>query len=103
MTKARTILYLKESITDRYRVELKVYGVDRSKKYPDGFKVSFALIDLESNQLRVLIDNHAPYGFHFHEGLPDDKNLREKVNISNYFEALDEFWIRANRIIYDQN
>ncbi len=88
--------------TDRFRVVLKVYEVTPSRKFPDGIKAKYVLIDVVQNAERLLVDNHEPYGFHMHAGLPDEKSLRVKLKTENYLEALKEFNREVWRIIENE-
>jgi hypothetical protein len=91
MAKATLILDQGLEISERYRVELKVFKVDPSERFPDGIKVSFALLDVIDKVPRLLVDNHAPFGFHVHTELPKNKQVRKPLVVKNYQEALDEF------------
>ncbi len=91
MTKAKVILDLKFDIPERYGVELKVFEVDRSFKFPEGVRARYVLIDMIDLIPRLLVDNHPPHGFHVHTQLPVNKNIREKLHVKNYLEALTEF------------
>ena len=55
----------KERIKDRYIMELKIYQLEMSSQYPDGFKYSLICKDLRTGR-QVLIDNHHPKGHHIH-------------------------------------
>ena len=99
MTKATILLDQKLDISERYRVELKVFEVQKSERFPERIKVSFILIDVIAKVPRLLIDNHAPFGFHVHEDLPNNKESRRQLPVSDYSEALEEFWRLAKEII----
>ena len=103
MTKAVVLLDQKLDISERYRAELKAFEVEISRKYPEGVKVSFALIDVIQKVPRLLIDNHAPFGFHVHEELPSNKDSRRRLKTNDYLEALDEFWRLAKEITNDED
>ena len=92
MTKARVLLDQKLNISERFRVELKVFEVEPREKHPEGVRVRFALIDVLKKAPRLLIDNHAPFGFHVHNELPGNKDKRQILKSKDYQEALDEFW-----------
>lgn len=98
MGKARVLFEQKLDISDRYRVELEVLAVEPSAKHKDGIKVSFVLIDAVEKVPRLLIDNHAPHGFHVHADLPRNKEART-LNVETYKEALQEFWRMAKEIL----
>ena len=46
-------------------VELSIYDVGKSSKYPDGIKYGLVCKDLKTGKL-VLFDNHHPKGPHGH-------------------------------------
>lgn len=92
MKKAKVLLDERLELSEKYRVELKVLEVEPSNKHPEGIKVSFALIDAIKGVPRLLIDNHAPFGFHVHTELPGNKDSRRNLPTKDYTEALDEFW-----------
>lgn len=99
MAKALIVLNQVLDISERFRVELKVFEVEASAKYPEGIKVRFVLIDVIHKVARLLIDNHEPFGFHVHEELPENKSARRLLSTRDYAEALDEFWRIAKEIV----
>jgi hypothetical protein len=103
MAKAVVLLDETLDISERYRVEIRAYEIEPNKKHPEGVKVSFTLIDVINKVPRLLIDNHAPFGFHVHEELPENKESRRILKTVNYLEALDEFWKLVKDIINDEN
>jgi hypothetical protein len=46
-------------------LELKLWEVEKTKKYPDGIKYRLIMIDPKT-RYRILMDNHSPKGHHFH-------------------------------------
>ena len=86
----------------RYIAYVKVYGVEKSSKYPDGIKARFALVDSEG-ATHLLVDNHEPFGFHIHTRLPRDKKHRTRIEAINYSEAMDLFFDEVRRIISEDN
>lgn len=54
---------------------------------------------MAGNYIRLLVDNHEPFGFHIHTQLPEDKNVRIQLPVSNYSEALQLFRQEVERII----
>ena len=91
MKKARVLLDEILDISERYRVELKVFEVNPSYKYPEGVKARFVLVDLLNKVPRLVVDNHAPFGFHVHANLPEERDSRLLLDTSDYLEALDKF------------
>lgn len=89
-------------LTAYFRLEAKVCEVKPSEKYPEGFKAKFVLIDVERNVARLLVDNHATFGFHIHTQLPDDKTTRVSLELNNFFEAFEEFLNEAERIVKNE-
>ena len=90
-------------ISERYRVELKVYETGVSKKYPEGIKVRFTLVDVLEKVPRLLVDNHAPFGFHVHTELPKNKGSRQTLEAKDYLVALDEFWRLVKEILENED
>ncbi|MBF0299515.1 MAG: hypothetical protein HQK51_12390 [Oligoflexia bacterium] len=82
-----------------YKIKIRVYEVENDQKFPENVKVSLALIDLTIGKVVLLIDNHEPFGFHIHSGLPQDHGIRESLNITSYEEAIDCFREEVRRII----
>ena len=98
--KARVILdqQLVFGSNDRYNVFLKVYEVERSKKFPDGIKAKFVMVDTEDNTTRLLIDNHEPYGFHVH-AKSNKGDTRIRLDATDYLAALQVFRAEVERIV----
>ncbi len=87
-------------VPDKFAISVKVTEVpDSSLKYPEGVKASFVLLDLTINLPVVLVDNHAPFGFHLHPGLPEDKNLRKELKTSSYEEAYRIFMEEVSKYV----
>ena len=63
--KAPLRYFAKNRIHGRYLVELSIYDVGKSSKYPDGIKYGLICKDLKTGKL-VLFDNHHPKGPHVH-------------------------------------
>lgn len=81
--KAHLRYYAKNVIRDRFVVELSIYDVGKSTKYPDGIKYGMICKDLTTGDF-VLLDNHHPKGPHVHVNecefayeYVDDKQLLE--------------------------
>ena len=63
--KAHLRYFVKNKIHGRYVVELSIYEVGKSAKYPDGIKYGLICKDLKTGK-SVLFDNHHPKGPHIH-------------------------------------
>lgn len=63
--KAHLRYYTKNKVQNRYVVELSIYEVGKSSKYPDGIKYGLICKDLKTGEF-VLLDNHHPKGPHVH-------------------------------------
>lgn len=81
--KARLRFYLKNMLRGRYVVELSIYEIEASTRYPEGIKYGLICKDLKSGDF-VLMDNHHPKGPHVHVNdeefsynFVDDDNLVE--------------------------
>ncbi len=63
--KARLRYYVKNNLHGQYVIELSIYEVGQSVKYPDGIKYGLICKDLKTGSF-VLMDNHHPKGPHIH-------------------------------------
>lgn len=63
--KAHLRYFTKNRVQNRYVVELSIYEVGKSSKYPDGIKYGLICKDLKTGNY-VLLDNHHPKGPHVH-------------------------------------
>jgi hypothetical protein len=79
------------AISSRYRVILQVARVPAGKKFPNGIKAKYVLIDVDGGFPRLLLDNHEPFGFHMHTRLPEDESHRVSLSLTDYRDALDLF------------
>ena len=86
----------------KYQTIVKVYEVEKSKKFPQGIKAKFLLQDVENNSPRLLVDNHEPYGFHMHTKLPGDHDHRVELNVDTYQEAMTIFFDEIERILKNE-
>jgi hypothetical protein len=83
----------------KYCAIVKITKVSISNKFPDGIKVKCVLIDTDYNRPLLLLDNHEPYGYHFHPLLPDDKKFRLTISINSYEEALEIFFREVKKVV----
>ena len=60
-------------------------------------------VDVLAKVPRLLVDNHAPFGFHVHTELPGNKGFRKILETKDYLLALDEFWRLVKEIIENEN
>jgi hypothetical protein len=78
--------------------------LNRSLYPPDGVKSVFT-IKREKNpgteefELVLLIDNHAPFGFHEHPKLPDKHDYTRTIHISSWQDAWFEFEKRIEDVL----
>lgn len=86
----------------RYEARIKVLEVPRSLKFPDGFKVSCVLLDKNSKTVRLVLDNHQPFGYHIHTALPQNKNARLQVDVKNYAEAIRLFFREVRKVANEE-
>lgn len=63
--KAELVYWHKARIHDRYIIEMEIFKVAKSVRYPDGIKYGLILTDPRTGKL-VLMDNHHPKGPHIH-------------------------------------
>lgn len=85
-------------VSDKFAISVKVFEVPPDDlKHPEGVKTSFVLVDLELGKPVFLIDNHAPFGFHMHTGMPENKDQRQELQISTYQEAYEVFMVEVEK------
>jgi len=100
---SRKLVYEKIEISERFRIEIRVYAVRVSVRFPQGIKARFVLIDVERGLPRLVVDNHAPFGFHAHTRMPYESEYRELMEAHNHAEALSEFWRLALEVLKNEN
>lgn len=62
-------IFIKHDTLDKEAIiELKVWELPISNKYPDGLKYSLFCVEVESKEIIVGIDNHHPKDHHIHFG-----------------------------------
>ena len=88
-------------VPDKFAISVKVFEVSGDVMRPEGVKTSFVLLDLETNAPTLLVDNHAPFGFHMHTGLPNNKHIRVKLEVTTYQEAYEAFMVEVERRVKD--
>ena len=76
---------------------MKIQEVPKNDNRPDGFKVNFVLVNLETMEPMLIIDNHKPFGYHIHSDVNDHSN-RIELQVSGPYEALDLFIKRVKEI-----
>lgn len=103
MPKAKILMDLEFGFLERFWVKLKVFQFEPDEKYPQGIKARFVLVDTVRKVPLLLVDNHEPFGFHVHEELPENKNTRRMLKTTDYWVALTEFRLLAERIVNDEN
>jgi len=87
--KAHLRYFVKNNLHGRYVIELSIYEVGISSKYPDGIKYGLICKDLKTGDY-VLMDNHHPKGPHIHF---NDQELRyEYVNDERLIEDFQN-WV----------
>lgn len=82
----------------RFEARIKVLEVPKSLKFPDGFKVSCVLLDTQTKTVRLVLDNHQPFGYHVHTELPHNKSARLQIDVKNYTEAIRFFFREARKV-----
>jgi len=101
--KASLVIHQEEVLLGgKYVVSIKVFAVEKSRKFPDGIKAKYLLQNAEEGVARLLVDNHQPYGFHMHTKMPHDAGHREGLETVNYRVALEFFLTEVGRIIRNE-
>lgn len=79
------------------RIEVMIEQTSDIIKYPpEGIKCVFRVfrekgLGNEEFELILLIDNHEPFGFHYHDRLPTVHDSRLSIHISNWCDAWNIF------------
>lgn len=63
--KATLVYWHKARVHDHYILEMEIFKVAKSIRYPDGVKYGLILTDIRTRK-HVLMDNHHPKGPHIH-------------------------------------
>lgn len=63
--KATLVYWHKARLQERYVLEMEIYKLSKSARYPEGIKYGLVLMDLRTGN-KVLMDNHHPKGHHIH-------------------------------------
>ena len=83
---ARLILHSKVVLKSGVIVEMKVWELDRTERYPDGCK--YSLYGIYGGRVLVGYDNHHPKGHHRHLGKVEMKyDFSSLENLRNDFKA----------------
>jgi hypothetical protein len=81
-------ILIKHDTLDREAIlELKVWELPVSSKFPDGIKYSLFCVETESREVIVGIDNHHPKGHHIHFGDVEEIYFFEGVE-----KLIDDFY-----------
>ena len=90
------VIFEKSVKMGNYIAKMKIQTVTPSENRPDGFKVNFVLLRLADFEQALLIDNHAPLGYHIHDS--SNPKERNKLEVNGPYEALDLFIMKAKEI-----
>jgi len=94
------IIFDKTRIISGYLVRTKIQTVPPNPNRPDGFKVNFVVVHRETGERILLVDNHAPIGYHIHPD-PKEPKKRVKLEVSSPFEALEIFEQKVSEICHE--
>lgn len=102
MIHARTIEHYSIILkAGRWAATIKALQVSGNPKFPDGIKLNCVLLDIKNNHVRLILDNHAPFGYHIHPHMPEDGAYRVKITVADHTEAIEFFFRHAERIIHE--
>lgn len=94
--------YLTGKTDASFLVEIDVHRTTNLEMFAEGVSATFRLLRVNSNgekDLVYLIDNHAPFGFHEHDNLPDNHDSRVLINTNSWQEAWIKFQEKCREII----
>ncbi|MGE4131422.1 MAG: hypothetical protein AB7F86_07270 [Bdellovibrionales bacterium] len=89
--KAHLRYYVKNRIHGRYVMEVSIFEVGKSNKYPDGIRYGLICKDLRTGEY-VLLDNHHPKGPHVH--INEDEFPYEYVSDDKLIEDFNDLVLR---------
>lgn len=95
------IIFNKNRRVGKFIAKMKIQKVPPNENRPDGYKVNFILLNRDDFSQVLLVDNHAPLGYHMHPD-PDDPKKRVPLNVSSPFEALEVFEEKVKEICRDE-
>lgn len=79
-----------------YRIEISIDETHDRDKHPEGVKAIFRMLKIteDKESLVALMDNHKPFGFHYHNKLPALHDSRESIDTDSWQEA----WVKFQEI-----
>lgn len=86
----------------RYLVKVKVLQVMKGTKYPNGIKAKYVLLNLEKMEIRLLVDNHSPWGYHLHPELPENHEVRVRLGVKDYKKAEEFFFKEVEKVLKNE-
>lgn len=93
------ILVNQRRVVGKWVYTIRILKVTPSKKFPEGIKAKYNLIDLEKDICVFLVDNHDELSFHYHPELPENHDCRLPLNTTSYKEALEFFLEKIKEIM----
>ncbi len=97
--RSKVLKDLKQKIGLFHVIHVKLQKVPPSEVRPDGFKLNCALIDLRVGKAVLILDNHAPFGYHIHPKALEDHTMRQEIQVSDPFEAISIFEAKVKEMI----
>lgn len=83
----------------RFVIEIKAYEIGKGPRFPEGIKLKCVLVDALQGKPRILLDNHEPFGFHFHSRLPEDPDFRVALKVRDYEDAIQIFFTEVRKVL----
>ena len=96
------IIFKRSAQFGRFIAHMKIQSVPKNKNRPDGFKANFVLINIDSSELILLVDNHDPFGYHLHPSPEKDKSIREPLDVNSPYEAMTIFLNKVRHIVNEK-
>lgn len=79
-------------------VRMRILAIPLTRLYPKGIKYSLTLINIETSERLVCLDNHGGHGHHLH--IKDD--IREYPYVDEK-QLVKDFWAYAQRFIEEND
>lgn len=101
MAKAEKVWDEKLALSEgNFMMHTRVYKIPLpSKEFPSGYKVNCALWNAFTEEKLLILDNHEPFGYHYHPEPETNKDLRTPLNFTKPLDAIRWFKNKVEEVI----
>ena len=84
----------------KFMIHTRVHKIPLpSQDFPSGFKVNCALWNAFTGEKLLVLDNHEPFGYHYHPEPQSNKEIRKPLKIEDPLEAIRWFKNKVDEVI----